>query len=94
MSQYLTERVARLLEVSLPLLVAYLPYFAYRGLDPVAVFVEQGRALRFIRPSTRTAIKAPAIAPDAITPLPPDLALERTLRYDQRKCGPRAQTAA
>jgi hypothetical protein len=37
-------------EVSLPLLVEYLPYFAYRGLDPVAVFVEQGRALGFIRP--------------------------------------------
>jgi hypothetical protein len=81
-------------EVSLPLLVEYLPYFAYRGLDPVAVFVEQGRALRFIRPSTRTAIVAPDIAPDAITPLPPDLGLERPPRYAQRKCGPRARTAA
>jgi hypothetical protein len=81
-------------EVSLPLLVEYLPYFAYRGLDPVAVVVEQGRALGFIRPSTRTAIAAPAIPPEDRTPLPPDLALTRTPRYAQRRCGPRPRTAA
>lgn len=81
-------------EVSLPLLVEYLPYFAYRGLDPVALVVEQGRALRFIRPSTRTQIVAPAIPPEAITPLPPDTVLERTPRYAQRKCGPRPRSAA
>jgi hypothetical protein len=81
-------------EVSLPLLVEYLPYFAYRGLDPVAVFVEQGRALRLIRPSSRTVIVAPAILPEALTPLPSDLVLERTPRYAQRMCGPRSQSAA
>lgn len=81
-------------EVSLPLLVEYLPFFAYRGVDPVAVFIEQGRALRFIRPSSRTQIVAPAIPPEAITPLPPDVVLERPPRYAQRKCGPRAQSAA
>lgn len=57
-------------EVSLPLLVEYLPFFAARGLDPVAVFVEQGRALRLIRPSTRTAIAAPDIPPEDLTPRP------------------------
>lgn len=80
--------------VSLPLLVEYLPYFAYRGLDPVAVIVEQGRALGFIRPSTRTVIEAPTIPPEALTPPPPDLVLTRAPRYAQRKCQPRAGTAA
>ncbi len=81
-------------EVSLPLLVEYLPYFASRGLDPVQVFVEQGRALRLIRPSTRTEITAPLISPADLTPLPPDLVLERPPRYAQRKCEPRSQPAA
>src|SRR3712207_370162 len=81
-------------EVSLPLLVEYLPFFAARGLDPVTVFVEQGRALRFIRPSTRTVIVAPAIPPEELVPRPADLVIERTPRYAQRKCGPRAATAA
>jgi hypothetical protein len=79
--------------VSLPLLVEYLPFFAYRGADPVAVFVEQGRALGFIRPSARTAIAAPTIPPEAITPPSPGLLLERTPRYAHRKCGPRAGAA-
>lgn len=76
-------------EVSLPLLIQYLPFFAARGLDPVQAFVEQGRALRLIRPSTRTAIQAPAIPPEALAPRPDDLALTRTPRYAQRHCGPR-----
>lgn len=76
-------------EVSLPLLVEYLPFFAARGLDPVAVFVEQGRALRFIRPSSRASIVAPTIPPDDLAPRPPGLALQRPPRYAHRKCGPR-----
>ncbi len=81
-------------EVSLPLLVEYLPFFAARGLDPVTVFVEQGRALRFIRPSSRTVIVAPAIPPDDLVPRPPDLVVERPPRYAQRKCGPRPRALA
>ena len=80
--------------VSLPLLVEYLPFLAARGLDPVTVFVEQGRALRFIRPSSRTVIAAPALPPEDLVPLPSALVLTRTPRYAQRKCGPRADTAA
>ena len=80
--------------VSLPLLVEYLPCFAARGLDPVTVFVEQGRALRLIRPSSRTVIVAPEIPPDALVPRPPDLVVERIPRYAQRKCGPHSATAA
>jgi hypothetical protein len=76
-------------EVSLPLLVEYLPRFAADGRDPVAVFVEQGRALRFIRPSSRTQIRAPTIPADALAPLPPTIVLVRTPRYAQRNCGKR-----
>jgi hypothetical protein len=80
-------------EVSLPLLIEYLPFFAARGLDPVAVFVEQGRALRLIRPSARAAIHAPDIPPEDLAPAPPDLARTRTPRHAQRKCGPRPTAA-
>ncbi len=76
-------------DVSLALLVQYLPQYAYTGQDPVAVFVTEGRALGFIRPSRRTQVRAPVIPPDQLTPLPPDLSLVRTPRYAQRKCGSR-----
>jgi hypothetical protein len=80
--------------VSLPLLVKYLPYLADRGLDPVATVVERGAAMRLIRPSSRTVIAAPEVPREAITPLPPDAALDRPPRYARRNCGPRAQSAA
>lgn len=81
-------------EVSLPLLIEYLPFFAYRGLDPVAVVVEQGRALGFIRPASRIRHEAPVIPLADITPLPPEVLLERTPRYAQRKCDPRPALAS
>jgi DDE family transposase len=81
-------------EVSLPLLVEYLPFLAARGLDPVQVIVEQGRALRLIRPSSRTVIAAPAIPPEDLCPRPPALVLTRPPRYSQRRCGPRPTAAA
>ncbi len=76
-------------EVSMPLLVRWLPRLAARGLDPLTVFVEQGRQMRFIRPSTRTHILAPSIPPEELVPLPPGLHMERSPRYAQRNCGPR-----
>jgi hypothetical protein len=81
-------------DVSLPLLVEYLPFFAARGLDPVQVVVEQGRAPRLIRPSSRTVIVAPDPPPGDLSPRPPGLALERPPRYAQRRCGPRPAAAA
>jgi hypothetical protein len=77
-------------EVSLPLLVEYLPLLLADGQDPVAFVVAEGRRLQFIRPSTRTAIHAPALPPEALVPRPPDLVLLREPRYAERKCGPRA----
>jgi hypothetical protein len=79
-------------EVSLPLLVEYAPRFACEGRDPVALFVEHGRALGFIRPSRRTAIAAPEIPADHLLPPPPDLVLTRTPRHANKDCGPRAKT--
>ena len=76
-------------DVSLPLLVEYMPRFMYTGEDPVEVFVQQGRELGFIRPSRRTIIRAPAIDPGKIVPVPPGLVLIRQARHSHRKCGPR-----
>ena len=74
-------------EVSLALLVQDFPDYAARAQDPVAAFVERGRAARYIRPSTRTRVTAPAL-PAQIRPCPPDLALVRTPRYAQRRIEP------
>ena len=79
-------------DVSLALLVQYLPHFAATGQDPVACFVERGRAAGFIRPSTRTRVQAPTIPEDRLIWPPPDLVLVRTPRYAQRKTGPRPTT--
>jgi hypothetical protein len=76
-------------EVSMELLVEYAPQIAAEGQDPVALFVERGRFLRFIRPSRRTVIRAPEIPAEEIVPMPPDLILLRTEHHAHRKCGPR-----
>lgn len=68
-------------DVSMALLVEYLPQYAYTGEDPIEAFVNQGRDLRFIRPSTRKVIEAPKVEPHEIAPLPPGLVLVREPRY-------------
>jgi hypothetical protein len=80
-------------DVSLPLLIEYLPSFAARGLDPVDAFLTNAREVGFIRPSSRTRIQAPAIPPEHLVPLPPGTVLERTPRYARRNCGPRHDRA-
>ncbi len=77
-------------EVSMGLLVRYMPRFAGRGLDPLKEFVEQGRALGFIRPSRRIDRRAPEIAPERLRALPESVALVRKPRYSGRRCDPRA----
>jgi hypothetical protein len=76
-------------EVSVPLLVEYVPRLMYQGEDPVKVFVQQGRELGFIRPSRRTVIQAPKVGEDKIVPVPSGLKLVREARHSHRKCGPR-----
>jgi hypothetical protein len=74
-------------EVSMPLLVEYVPRWAAAGKDPLQMLVEHGRAMRLIRPSRRTVYQVPTVALDAVEPVPPDLVLTREPRYAQRKCG-------
>lgn len=81
-------------EISLPLMIAYLPQYAARGLDPIVAFLADAHALGFIRPSTRTVIRAPTIAPEQLIPPPLDLLRVRTPRYANRKSGPRSRTPA
>ena len=68
-------------DVSMQLLIEYLPILAANGQDPIALFIEYGRKARFIRPSSRLQAKAPTIPPDQFMPLPPDLVLSRIPRY-------------
>lgn len=76
-----------LFDVSLPLLLRYLPQFAAHGEDPLAAFLRGGRAAGFIRPARRVVIEAPdppllhacSIHPVPICPTP---------RYASRRCDP------
>ncbi|GAC1529237.1 MAG: hypothetical protein NVS2B16_36650 [Chloroflexota bacterium] len=77
-----------LFEVSLSLLIRYAPIYAAQGQNPVAAFVEHGREMGFIRPSSRTVIQAPEIPPEQRLPLPPEVVLERPPRYGERRCEP------
>jgi len=81
-------------EVSLPLLVSYVPHYLAEGVDPVAAIVRDGRRLGFIRPSRRTGNRAPEIPDAAIRPPPADLPLTRPGRYAHRKCTSRTKTIA
>ena len=60
---------------------------AAQGAAVLLPFVRQGRELHFIRPSTRTQVRAPVIPPESLQPLPADLVLTRAPRHPQRKCG-------
>jgi hypothetical protein len=79
-----------LFAVSLPLLIAYFPHYAHAGTDPIELFIEHGRQLGFIRPSSRTRIDAPVIPRSAYHPPPPDLVLVREPRYAERNCQKKA----
>lgn len=68
-------------EVSVPLLIQYLPQYAQEGVEPLAAFVAAGRRLGFIRPSSRTQVQAPHIPLARLIPKPPDLLAERVPRY-------------
>jgi hypothetical protein len=78
-------------EVSMKLLIEWLPRLGHRGEDPMEVLVKYGRRAKIIRPSSRLKTRAPTIRDEDIVPLPPDLPLERTPRHSHRKCGPRTK---
>jgi hypothetical protein len=68
-------------EVSLPLLVKHLPLLLRARLDPVEWVLTYGKTQHFLRPSSRYSVVVPAIPPDQLTPLPPDLLLTRKANY-------------
>ena len=83
-------------DVSLPLLVRYLPQYAARGRgqDPIAAFAADGIRLGFIRPSRRIRVTVPAVPADAVRPPPKGLRLVRTPRYARRTCERRGPARA
>lgn len=68
-------------EVSLPLLMQALPPMLARGEDVVALWVQRGRQLGVIRPSSRTRRQVPEVPRQDIVPRPADLVLEREPSY-------------
>jgi hypothetical protein len=84
-----------LFDVSLPLLLRYLPQFARAGQDPIAVIVASGGGAGLFRPARRVRIQAPRLAPGRLAPAPATLILVRAPRYANKDCGPRSlKTAA
>lgn len=72
---------ADVFDVSLDLMIRWLPRFARDGLDPVQALVERGRAARIIRPASRTRLHLPDIPWDRYHPPPNSLVLTRQPRY-------------
>lgn len=73
-----------LFDVSLPLIVKYLP--GWNDIDFIAFIVETGRDGGFIRPSRRVSIQTPEVLMSDYLSAPPDLVLERIPRYAGRRC--------
>lgn len=71
-------------DVSEALLIQYLPHYLAHDPDGLQTFIREGRRLGFIRPSRRIQIRAPVIPPEAITPAPAGLPLERIPRQSLR----------
>lgn len=70
-------------DVSLPLLVEYLP--RWNDIDFIDFVVREGREAGFIRPSRRIHIQTPSVELSSYLPPPPDLVLTRAPRYGHRK---------
>lgn len=68
-------------EVSLDLMIRWLPRFAQTGQDPVHQIVERGRFAKIIRPPTRTKRDLPELALRDYLPAPANLLLARIPRY-------------
>jgi hypothetical protein len=68
-------------EVSLDLMIRWLPRFAQNGQDPVQQIVERGRLAKIIRPVNRTKHDLPQLFPSDYLPAPGHLSLTRTPRY-------------
>ena len=72
---------ADLEEVSLDLMIRWLPRFAQTGGDPVQLIAERGRFAKIIRPVTRTPRDLPELVLHDYLPAPGNLTLTRVPRY-------------
>jgi hypothetical protein len=77
-------------DISMPLLIDYVPRLALEGKNPIEMIVNDGRRVGIIRPSRRIRIQTPVIDPAIIIPLPEGITLIRKPRYAQRKSLPRS----
>lgn len=68
-------------EVSLELMIRWLPRFAQTGQDPVQQIAERGRWAKIIRPVNRTKRDLPTLTLNDYLPAPGGLILTRTPRY-------------
>ena len=68
-------------EISLPLLIKYMPRLIQQQQDPLAWLLEYGRPLHIIRPSSRLEIVAPQIPLEQLSWPPEDLPTVRRARY-------------
>jgi hypothetical protein len=68
-------------DVSLDLMIRWLPRFAQNGQDPVQQIAERGRFAKIIRPPTRTKRELPNLSPGDYQLAPTGLTLTRVPRY-------------
>lgn len=68
-------------DVSLDLMIRWLPRFAQLGLDPVQTIVERGRQAKIIRPASRLQLDLPQPVLEHYLPLPDSIPLTRVPRY-------------
>ena len=68
-------------DVSLDLMIRWLPRFAQNGQDPLQQIAERGRFAKIIRPPTRTKRALPQLAWSDYLPAPASLNLTRDPRY-------------
>ena len=78
-------------DVSLRLMVEYIPSWSRDGTDVITIIVEHGRRGGFIRDSRRIRPKTPEIDTKSIVPIQSSLILVRKPRYAHRKCGSRSK---
>ena len=68
-------------DVSLPLLVQYVPQLIRNGQHHIDWMLTYGKPLDFIRPHSRLQVMAPRLAPEQLVLPPADLVLVRKPRY-------------
>ena len=68
-------------DVSMELLIEYLPTLSDYHQDALGVLLSRGKDLGFIRPSSRIRIQTPDVSQLGLVPLPADLILEQVPNY-------------